>query len=325
MLSHTLTRLLCALGAAAATVQASQTFSNTGTMSGWEAYTRENKGTVQEVTNVVYKGTTALKMTQVYTPGYTGRYHSEAVKYNVYKKGDTGFYGFAFRLQEDWEFSGGSYNIAQFIADFTDLGCEETYSKQSRWAIPGVVDFLYPFIPSMPSDPIISIPFFLPSFPSHPLVTAPPVLAWGRRWPRNNELTGKRMIAVPSTLIWIDGNRLSTRVKYGNVCPTSQQQTRTFSNVATVTAGAWHRVELQVSWKSDSTGYFKLWFDGQKVSETYNIPTNVGDGRPFQFRVGLYANGWHDSGYQGSQATRQIWYDQISAGSVFADADPGAW
>ncbi|KAI1202195.1 polysaccharide lyase [Nemania serpens] len=257
MLSHTLTRLLCALGAAAATVQASQTFSNTGTMSGWEAYTRENKGTVQEVTNVVYKGTTALKMTQVYTPGYTGRYHSEAVKYNVYKKGDTGFYGFAFRLQEDWEFSGGSYNIAQFIADFTDLGCEETY--------------------------------------------------------------------MPSTLIWIDGNRLSTRVKYGNVCPTSQQQTRTFSNVATVTAGAWHRVELQVSWKSDSTGYFKLWFDGQKVSETYNIPTNVGDGRPFQFRVGLYANGWHDSGYQGSQATRQIWYDQISAGSVFADADPGAW
>lgn len=133
MLSHTLTRLLYALSAAAATVvQASQIFSNTGTMSGWEAYTRENKGTVQEVTNVVYKGTTALKMTQVYTPGYTGRYHSEAVKYNVYKKGDTGFYGFAFRLQEDWEFSPGSYNIAQFIADFTDLGCEETYSKQKQ-------------------------------------------------------------------------------------------------------------------------------------------------------------------------------------------------
>ncbi|KAI1172523.1 polysaccharide lyase [Nemania sp. FL0916] len=258
MLSHALTRALCALSVGGAAVQASQSFSNTGVMSGWDSYTHENKGTVQEVTNVVYKGSTALKMTQVYDPNYSGRYHSEAVKNNVYKKGDTGFYGFAFRLQEDWQFSpSGSYNLAQFIADFTDLGCEETY--------------------------------------------------------------------MPSTLIWIEGNQLATRVKYGNVCPTSQQQIRSFTNLATVTAGAWHRVELQVDWQSDSTGYFKMWFDGVKVTETYNIPTNVGDGRAFEFRVGLYANGWHDSGYTGSQPTRQVWYDQIAAGTVFADANPDAW
>ncbi|KAJ3553321.1 hypothetical protein NPX13_g10912 [Xylaria arbuscula] len=257
MLSHTLTHILCALGAAA-TAQATQIFSNTGTMSGWDAYTRENKGTVQEVTNVVYKGTTALKMTQIYDSTWDGRYHSEAVKYNVYKKGDTGFYGFAFRLQENWQFSPAqTFNLAQFIADFTDLGCEETY--------------------------------------------------------------------MPSTMVWIEGDQLATRVKYGNVCPTDQQITRSFKNLKTVTAGVWHRVELQVSWKSDSTGYFKMWFDGEKVTETYNIPTNVGDGRPFQFRVGLYANGWHDSGYQGTQPTRQVWYDQIAAGSVFADANPDGW
>ncbi|KAI0506091.1 polysaccharide lyase [Xylaria bambusicola] len=257
MLSHTLTHLLYALGAAAA-VQATQIFSNTGTMSGWDAYTRENKGTVQEVTNVAYKGSTALKMTQVYDSTWNGRYHSEAVKYNVYKKGDTGFYGFAFRLQENWQFSPAqNYNLAQFIADFTDLGCEETY--------------------------------------------------------------------MPSTMVWIEGDQLATRVKYGNVCPTNQQITRSFKNLKTVTPGVWHRIELQVSWKSDNTGYFKMWYDGEKVTETYDIPTNVGDGRPFQFRVGLYANGWHDSGYQGTQPTRQVWYDQIAAGSVFADANPDGW
>ncbi|KAI0914740.1 polysaccharide lyase [Ustulina deusta] len=257
MLSRTLTHLVCALSAAA-TVQATQIFSNTGTMSGWDTYTHENKGTVQEVNNVFYKSSTALKMTQIYDPSWTGRYHSEAVKYNVYKKGDTGFYGFAFRLQEDWQFSPAqSYNLAQFIADFTDLGCEETY--------------------------------------------------------------------MPSTMVWIQGDQLTTRVKYGEVCPTSQQLTRSFKNLKTVTAGVWHRIELQVSWQSDNTGYFKMWYDGEKVTETYNIPTNVGDGRPFQFRVGLYANGWHDSGYQGTQGTRQVWYDQVAAGSVFADANPDAW
>ncbi|GAP85924.1 putative polysaccharide lyase [Rosellinia necatrix] len=256
MLSHAIT-LLCALGGAA-TVQATQSFNNPGTLAGWDTFTHENKGTVQEVTNVVYKGSTALKMTQVYDPSWTGRYHSEAVKYNAYKKGDTGFYGFAFRLQDNWQFAPAqSYNLAQFIADFTDLGCEETY--------------------------------------------------------------------MPSTLVWIQGDQLATRVKYGEVCPTSQQKTRSFNNLKTVTAGVWHRVELQVSWKSDGTGYFKMWYDGEKVTETYNIPTNVGDGRPFQFRVGLYANGWHDSGYQGTQPTRQVWYDQIAAGSEFADANPDAW
>lgn len=59
---------------------------------------------MQQVTNVVYEGMTALKMAQIYDSSYTGRYHSEVVKNDVYKLGDTGFYGFAFRLQEDWQF-----------------------------------------------------------------------------------------------------------------------------------------------------------------------------------------------------------------------------
>lgn len=52
----------------------------------------------------------------------------------------------------------------------------------------------------------------------------------------------------------------------------------------------------------------------------------VADDRSFQFRVGLYANGWHDSGFmQGSQGTRSIWFDEIAAGTTFADADPAQW
>ncbi|RYC57849.1 hypothetical protein CHU98_g8364 [Xylaria longipes] len=289
MLSHTVTHFLCALSAAV-TTQASQLFSNTGTTSGWDTFTHENKGTVQEVTNVVYKGSTALKMTQIYDPSWTGRYHSEAVKYNAYKKGDTGFYGFAFRLQEDWQFSPAqSYNLAQFIADFTDLGS----SFRAR-------DFL------------------LGQYSARKLLKPSTITL-------RMVITDFKYRVVPSTLVWIVGDQLYTRVKYGEVCPTSSQLTRTFKNLATVTAGEWHRIELQVDWQSDDTGYFKMWYDGVKVTETYNISTNVGDGRAFQFRVGLYANGWHDSGYQGTQGTRQVWYDQTAAGSVFADANPDAW
>lgn len=245
--------------ALAATSSATQIFRNTGTTSGWDSINQEHFGTVQQVTNIVYEGSTALKMTQIYDSSYTGRYHSEVVKNDVYKRGDVGFYGFAFRLQENWEFDQQTYNIAQFIADFTDLGCEETY--------------------------------------------------------------------MPSSMIWLYGNQLQSRVKYGNVCPTSAQQTNPFNNIATITAGVWHKIVIQANWQSDSSGYYKMWLDGAKVLEVYGIPTTVAQDRAFQFRVGLYANGWHDdqNHMEGSQGTRQVWYDEIAAGTTFADADPAQW
>ncbi|KAJ5128330.1 hypothetical protein N7448_002048 [Penicillium atrosanguineum] len=252
MLAKSLATAVLTLGLSA---QATQLFSNTGTTSGWDSTNKEHKGTVQQVTNIVYEGTTALKMTQIYDSSYTGRYHSEVVKNNVYKRGDTGFYGFAFRLQEDWQFSPAqTYNIAQFIADFSDTGCD---------------DFM------------------------------------------------------PSSMVWLEGNQLYSRVKQGTICA---QKTQTFSNLATVTPGAWHRVEIQANWQTDGTGYYKLWFDGTKVLEEYNIDTTIEDDRYFQFRVGLYANGWHDDKeMKGTQGTRQVWYDQIAAGSTFADANPSGW
>jgi len=234
--------------------EAASLFSNTGTLSGWNYISREHRGSVNEVTNVTYEGPTALKMTQIYDPAYSGRYHSEVMRSNVYRRGDTGFYGFAFRLQADWQFQPQSYNIAQFIADFSDTGCDDH---------------------------------------------------------------------MPSTMVWISGNQLFTRVKQGTIC---NQKTVTFGNLATVTAGEWHKIVIQAKWATDGTGFFKLWFDGTKVLEQYNLNTTIADDRYFQFRVGLYANGWYDNGYmQGSQGTRSIWFDEIGVGTTFADADPAQW
>lgn len=235
--------------------QALTLFHNTGTTGGWDSINQEHNGYVTEVTNVVYKGSTAIKTGQFYDPSYNGRYHSEVVKNNVYHRGDTGFYGFAFRLQSDWQFQNQSYNIAQFIADFGDTGCDD--------------------------------------------------------W-------------MPSTMVWIYGDQLYSRVRYGTICA---KQTLTFPNLATVTAGEWHKIVIQAKWENDSTGYFKIWFDGIKVLERFNLPTTIDDFRYFQMRTGLYANGWYDdpNGMIGTQGARSIWYDQIGAGTTFADADPDQW
>ncbi|KAB5562772.1 polysaccharide lyase [Coniochaeta sp. 2T2.1] len=227
-------------------------FRNTGTLSGWDKTLKEHSGTVEQVSNVVYAGSTAIKVTQTYDPGYTGRYHSEVHRRSGYKRGDTGFYGFAFRLSESWEFSPAqSYNIGQFIADFTDTGCDD--------------------------------------------------------W-------------MPSSMVWLVGNQLYSRVKYGSIC---DQHITTYPNLATVSPGEWHRVEIQANWQSDSTGYYKIWFDGVKVLEKLNLKTTIDDSRQFEWHVGLYANGWHDDGgMKGSQPFRQIWYDNLAIGTTFADADP---
>ena len=238
---------------------ATQIFSNRGTTSGWSNINQEHSGSVQAVSNVVYEPSSAIKCTQIYDPNYTGRYHSDLRKDAIYRKGDTGFYGFAFRLQENWDFSGSqSYNIAQFIADFNDSGCDD--------------------------------------------------------W-------------MPTTMVWIQGNQLYARVKHGSVCPKSAQLITTFANLATVTAGQWHRIVIHANWQADSTGFFKLWYDGVKaMPDQFGIPTTVDHERAFGFSVGLYANSWHDQKrLEGSQGTRQVWFDEIGVGSAFADADPDQW
>ena len=44
----------------------------------------------------------ALEFTQRYDPHYEGRYHSEISMNKAYKPGETGYYGFAFKIPENW-------------------------------------------------------------------------------------------------------------------------------------------------------------------------------------------------------------------------------
>ncbi|EGR52820.1 uncharacterized protein TRIREDRAFT_53186 [Trichoderma reesei QM6a] len=249
--------LLAAALALLPAASATRSFYNDGHLNGWDYVRKENQGTVSEVSNVVFKGTSALKMTQTYTPGYTGRYHSEVDHNRGYQRGEEQFYGFAFRLSEDWQFQPQSYNIAQFIANRPGAGCG------------------------------------------------------GDDW-------------MPSTMIWIQNNQLYSRYVNGHYRqPNCGRNIVTRPNLATVSAGAWHRVVLQIKWASDNTGYFKIWFDGAKVHEEYNVATTVDDDSVFQFRVGLYANSWHDDGHMtGTQGFRQVWYDEVAVGTTFADVDP---
>ncbi|KAI4247284.1 MAG: hypothetical protein L6R40_001627 [Gallowayella cf. fulva] len=251
--------LTVALTALPYTAQATRLFYNSGTKSGWDNTTPEHQGTVEEVSNIVYKGPTAVKVTQTYDPSYSGRYHSELRRYQGYKRGDERFYGFMFRLSESWEFTPQSYNIAQFEAKRPGANC-------------GGDDYM------------------------------------------------------PSSMLWLLGNQLTSRIVSGQYRQPDCSRTITpYKNLATVSAGVWHKVIIQARWKSDSTGFYKIWFDGNKVLEKLNVATTVNDDSTFEFRIGLYANGWHDDDnppFQGSQPFRQVWLDEAAIGTEFRDVDP---
>jgi hypothetical protein len=227
----------------------------------WDGYNLDSPDSISQSTSQVYKGTTSIKSQVVYQgTGYTGRYHAMVSLDNVYHPGDTGFYGFAFYLMSAWQFQNQQYQLFQFIADFSNLGCSETF--------------------------------------------------------------------MPSSMVWVYGNTLNTRRKYGAACPVSSQHITQYNNVATVSAGVWHTIEIQANWQSDNTGYYKLWFDGTKVVEEYNCQTTVADpnNRYFRMDTGIYANSWHDDGHMtGTQGTRYAYFDEIGWGSTFADANPAAW
>lgn len=238
---------------------AERLFHNAGVRdSGWDFVREEHQGTVEQVTNVFYEGGTALKMTQRYDPNYNGRYHSEVDHNDGYKRGDTRFYGFMFRLSDTWEFTDQGYNIAQFIANRVGAGCG------------------------------------------------------GDDW-------------MPSAMIWLKGNKLTSRIVSGEYRqPNCGRDIDQLDDLATVTPGAWHKVIVQATWKSDATGEYKIWFDGDKVFDRGSVATTVNDDEVYQFRVGLYANSWYDDegGMTGNQPFRQIWYDEIAVGTTFADVDP---
>ncbi|KAK4244299.1 polysaccharide lyase [Corynascus novoguineensis] len=128
---------------------------------------------------------------------------------------------------------------------------------------------------------------------------------------------------MPSTMFWSEGSKLFTRLKSGSVC---DQKTKELPLDVTLTAGKWHKVVIQARWASNSTGYIRLWFDGKQVLNVQDVATTVSEDVPFQFRVGLYANGWHDDkGMKGTQGFRQVFYDKIAIATTMDEADPDRW
>ncbi|KAI9163068.1 polysaccharide lyase family 20 protein [Paramyrothecium foliicola] len=236
--------------------QATRLFYNSGTKVGWDQVFTEKSGTVDDVTNIVYEGSTALKMTQTFIPGASGRYHSEVRHYDGYQRGDELFYGFMFRLSENWEFQDQSYNLAQFIANREGAGCG------------------------------------------------------GDDW-------------MPSSMIWLEGDRLRSRFLSGRYRRGDCNRPMTGITFDTpITRGVWHKVIIQARWKSDNTGFYKIWLDGVK-KEHYDVATTTEDDFNFEFRIGLYANGWGDQGQMaGTQGFRQVWFDEIAIGTTFKDVDP---
>ncbi|KJZ79164.1 hypothetical protein HIM_01315 [Hirsutella minnesotensis 3608] len=130
---------------------------------------------------------------------------------------------------------------------------------------------------------------------------------------------------MPSAMLWIQGNQLTSRIVSGHYRqPNCARKVDRLSGLATVEAGKWHRVVIQAKWASGPSGVYNIWFNGKKVVDRGGVPTTIDDDSVFQFRVGLYANGWHDDGYmKGSQGLRQIWFDEIAIGTSFDDVDPG--
>ncbi|KAL2133657.1 hypothetical protein VTI74DRAFT_1935 [Chaetomium olivicolor] len=128
---------------------------------------------------------------------------------------------------------------------------------------------------------------------------------------------------MPTTMFWAEGTKLFTRLKTGSVC---DQKTKKLPLDITLTAGEWHKVIIGASWKSDATGFLRLFYDGKQVLDEQNVATTVSEDVPFQFRVGLYANGWHDDkGMKGSQGFRQVFYDKIAIATTMDEADPDLW
>lgn len=128
---------------------------------------------------------------------------------------------------------------------------------------------------------------------------------------------------MPTTMLWAEGTNLFTRLKSGSVC---DQKTRKLPLEVTLTAGEWHKVIIEARWESKAVGFLRLWFDGKLMVDEKDVATTVLEDVPFQFRVGLYANGWHDDKrMKGTQGFRQVFYDKIAIATTKDEADPDLW
>ena len=236
-------------------------FENQGDTSGWTRNWAEHNGSVAQVGSPTYRGSTALRMRQVFDGSYRGRYHSEVGKHGSKKLGWDRYYGWTFYLPSTWTpaVSGDSFTISQFITnvDTATEGCGPT---------------------------------------------------------------------IPTTMTYIDGTGLRTRVKTGGNCGSSITSWNIVNGAPTT--GVWHRLVLRGKWASDATGAFQAWYDGSLRVNAANIatmPTIVNKAEEWEWRVGLYAGGWYQKTSISGPSTRDIYHDHVRIASSYAEADPGGW
>jgi len=104
--------------------KAALTFENSGRKSGWDETFCEGHGIVTEVDqNCFSSSSSCLKFEQTYDQRYQGRYHCETRSYDAASEGRTSYYGFAFKLADDWEYDDNRVTISQFIANLKDVDC----------------------------------------------------------------------------------------------------------------------------------------------------------------------------------------------------------
>jgi len=93
--------------------QASVTFQNTGTTSGWTANNARGSAKVSQVSSPVFKGSTALAC-EVNWVGERSANHAEVMKYNAQSVGQDRYYGQAIRLPANWAFLNKNATFQQF-------------------------------------------------------------------------------------------------------------------------------------------------------------------------------------------------------------------
>jgi Polysaccharide lyase len=88
-------------------------FQNEGTLSGWDYHYTQKNGVIRDVTNVKYKGSTAIEAKQTYI-GETGGYHSETIDRGAQAVGQDRYYGQAIMLPANWQFHNQNVTFQQW-------------------------------------------------------------------------------------------------------------------------------------------------------------------------------------------------------------------
>ena len=105
--------VVCALAFLPSAAQASVSFQNQGTLTGWSNYPqRPCCGPIRQVASPVFRGAEAIRFEQTFR-GF-GSYHNEVVQQPVAPLGSDTYFGFALFLPNDWIFHDQNVTFSQW-------------------------------------------------------------------------------------------------------------------------------------------------------------------------------------------------------------------